>query len=136
MRFEKLTDSFAQYSQMVITIENEQYSLEKGNDKAEVILKALKKITKNANEMPAFGVSIDDLTREDMRCGVWLELVFDVPCKYEGMDFDALLIKVEKNNYGFNLIRKNNGKYDGRCFYLSLDGSMDDLYDMITAINK
>ena len=138
MRFENLVDSFDKVAEMVVTIENVETKLEKGNDKYEEIMLALKEITHNSHEMPAFGVSIDNLTREEMAKGTWLELNFDTTCKLEGMDFDGLLIKVEKGWHGFNLIRKNNGKYDGRCFYLSLENSMDKLYGVIheTALNN
>ena len=51
------------------------------------------------------------------------------------MDFEGLLIKVEKDWHGFNLIRKNNGKYDGRCFYLSLENSMDELYETLHKVS-
>jgi len=131
MDFENITDSFNYATKMNITIENMQYTLEKGNDKYEVVLESLRDITKYAHEMPAFGVSIDDLAREDMKTGMWLELVFDEECEYNEMPFEALLIKVDKDAYGFNLIRKQNGKYEGRCFYLSLDNSMINLYHTI-----
>ena len=64
--------------------------------------------------MPAVGVSIDNLTREEMKSGSWIELEFDQCYIFNEMPFDALLIKVEKDNYGFNLIRRHNGKYEGR----------------------
>ena len=85
--------------------------------------------------MPAFGVSIDELTREDMKNGLWIELCFDGVQSFEAMDFEGLLIKVEKDFHGFNLIRRNNGKYDGRCFYLSLQNSMDKLYEEIEGLS-
>ena len=85
--------------------------------------------------MPAFGVSIDDLTREDMKSGVWIELCFDERNLFEAMDFEGLLIRVEEGAHGFNLIRRNNGKYEGRCFYLSLQNSMGELYDALMGIS-
>lgn len=131
MRFENLIDSFGHYQSLIVTINNEQVELEKGDDKAEKIIQTLVKITEHSHEMPAFGVSIDNLTREDMKQGLWVELRFDNVCRYEGMDFEGLLINVGNNDFGFNLIRMNNGIYDGRCFYLSLSQSTKELYNLI-----
>lgn len=64
MRFENLTDCFREASCIVVTRENVSTTLSKGDDKYEAILKALYKITEYSHEMPAFGVSIDKLTRE------------------------------------------------------------------------
>ena len=135
MRFEKLIDCFDYAKEMSITINGKEVLLEKGNDKFELVLNALKEITKHSNEMPAFGVSIDSLTREDMKNGVWLELCFDGQYSYQAMGFESLLIKVDKDWHGFNLIRKKNLKYDGRCFYLSLENSMNKLYETLLNLN-
>lgn len=129
--FENITDSFDYVSKMIVTIENKETSFEKGNDKFEVILKALKDVTEYAHDMPAFGVSLDDLTKEEMKTGSWLELGFNKTYEFNEMPFDGLLIKIEKDIYGFNLIRRNNKKYEGRCFYLSLSESMNELYNII-----
>ncbi len=131
MRFENLTDCFKEASFIVVVRENVPTTLSKGDDKYEVILKALYKITEYSHEMPAFGVSLDKLTREQLQTGTWIELQFATTCVHSGMDFDALLIQIEPNWFGFNLIRKNNGKYDGRCFYISLDNSMQELSKVI-----
>ena len=133
--FENITDSFDVAQKMNITIENMTAQLNKGDDKFEQIIVVLKNVTKHAHDMPAFGVSLDDLTINEMKEGIWLELVFNEPYVFNEMPFEALLIKVEKDIYGFNLIRKNNGKYDGRCFYLSLNESMNDLYEKINSLN-
>lgn len=133
--FENVTDSFNSVVKMQVTNENMQTTLNKGDDKFEIILKTLKDKTKYAHDMPAFGVSIDDLTREEMKTGTWLELEFDKTYVFNDMPFDALLIKVEKDIYGFNLIRRYNGKYEGRCFYLSLNESMNELCDEINLMS-
>ena len=133
MSFESITDSFDSSVQMVITIENMTTTLEEGDDKFEKILNSLKEITKHSHDMPAFGVSLDDLTREEMQTGMWLELIFDKTYSFNDMPFESLLIKVDKDAYGFNLIRKHNGNYEGRCFYLSIQESMNKLYQEINS---
>jgi len=131
---ESVTHYFDNIASMEITIDNMLTSIQKGEEKFESILTQLKETTKHSHDMPAFGVSIDDLTRDEMKTGLWLELKFDKTQTFNDMPFDSLLIKLEKDCYGFNLIRCHKGKYEGRCFYLSLTKSMNELYREINSI--
>lgn len=90
-------------------------------------------MTKGAHEMPAYGVSLDRETRKVMQSGVWVEFVFGQKLEYNGMPFENLLINVEKNFCGFNLIRYTaEHGYDGRCFYLDiLNKNMDSFYNIL-----
>lgn len=83
--------------------------------------------------MPAFGVSLNDLTLQAMQSGLWIEFDFGKQLESGEMPYEKLLIQVSKGNCGFNLIRYNTvGGYDGRCFYYDLNGkSMDELYDLL-----
>ena len=72
--------------------------------------------------MPAFGVSLNDETIQAKQTGVWIELFYETTCLNNEMPFDSLLIQVEPENTGFNVIRKYDDKYDGRCFYIDLKG--------------
>ena len=54
--------------------------------------------------------------------------------EYE-MLFSKLLINVNKDWTGFNIIRYYNGCYDGRCYYVDLiDANMENLYKTILFI--
>ena len=128
---ENVADSFNYANKIQVIIDNEKTELNLGDEKFNLVLNVLNKITEYAHDMPAFGVSLDELTKEEMKSGLWLELEFETTMIYNEMPFEALLIKVEKDISGFNLIRRNNGNYEGRCFYLSLDGSMNELYELI-----
>jgi len=132
MRFDSLRDSFSVASSVVVTVDGTDQVFFKGDKAQNDIIKSLLEITEHSHEMPAFGVSIDNHTREARKKGVWLELIFDSASRHEGMDFESLLIYVGEEDYGFNLVRKTNGKYEGRCFYLSLDGSTKKLYKSLT----
>lgn len=97
------------------------------------ILACWNKMIDGAHDMPAFGVSIDRYTREELKKGLWVEFDFGKVISCNGMPFERLLIQVEKSFQGFNLIRYDavHG-YDGRCFYFDLVGkNMDDLYDLL-----
>ncbi len=119
-------DSIVIYSEDIITEINKEDSLYSN------IANSIITMCDGAREMPAFGVSLDRDTREALETGLWLELVYNTTQEYNEMPFDTLLIKVEKDYSGFNIIRKHKGKYDGRCFYLSLDGDMGVLYNTLT----
>lgn len=135
MRFDNLTESFYVSNKVIVSKEGSDYVFEKGNDKYEYIIKSLQKLTENSHEMPAYGVSLDEETRKERQNGLWIELVFDSPCKHEGMDFDSLLIEVKPEYHGFNLIRKVNGKYEGRCFFISLDKSTNQFYKEMSELS-
>ena len=91
----------------------------------------------SARQMPALGVAIDEYVKEDMKEGYWVKFIFEKTHIKSEMPFDELLIKIEKNSSGFNIIRGNQGVYDGRCYYLDLDGNLDKVYDYIEKlVNK
>lgn len=106
----------------------------KGDDKFEKIYKSLIETTNLSHNMPAFGVSLHDETINALKTGTWVELVFDSEKSFNDMPFDTLLFKVEAEDSGFNLIRKFDGKYEGRCFYLSLDDNMNNLKNTIDSV--
>lgn len=136
MRFDNLTDSFKVANKMIVSFSGKDQVFERGNDKFEKVILALEKIVIDSHEMPAYGVSLDEETRKEKVNGIWIELLFDSPCKHDGMDFESLLLKVEKENYAFNLIRKYNGKYEGRCFHLSLSSSTKSLFETLESLSK
>ena len=84
-------------------------------------------------DMPAYGVSLDSLTRKEMKCGKWVEFVFEGCCSYNGMPYEKLLVKTGREFYGFNIIRFNSSEgYSGRCFYYQLnDKTMQNFVEII-----
>jgi hypothetical protein len=81
--------------------------------------------------MPSLGVSLDDLTREEMKKGIWIQLDFEDEIVYSNMSFDSLLLKLEYNSCGLSVIRKYQGSYEGRCYYFDLRGNYNQLIEMI-----
>ncbi len=88
----------------------------KGGEEFSEIIAAWCEMTEGALDMPAYGVSIDKLTRNEMQHGDWVEFMFDGQCEFNEMPFEKLLIKVEEGNCGFNVIRYSCGGYSGRVF--------------------
>lgn len=136
MRFDNLIDSFGLSKRMIVSFDGEDFVFEKGNDKFEKILSSLLKVLVDSHEMPAYCVSLDEETRKEKKNGVWIEFVFDENCKHEGMDFESLLLKVEKDNFAMNLIRKFDGKFEGRCFHLSLSDSTTQFFETVCELSE
>lgn len=99
----------------------------------DVLVEGWQDLLDNSHEMPAFGVSLNRHTTEEMKKGLWVEFVFEKQIFYNEMPFEKLLVKVEKLWQGFNIIRYNaSGGYDGRCYYVDLVGkNMSVFYDIL-----
>lgn len=133
---ETIMEYYPEATSIVLFNDGSKTIFNKGDDKYEMLIDSLLKISKDAHDMPAFGVSLDEETRKALSKGFWIELVFDGEHEFNEMPFESLLIGVEPEFSGFNLIRKVNGKYDGRCFYLQLMETMQPLYEEILEISK
>ncbi len=99
----------------------------------------LNNMLSNSHTMPAIGVSLHAETLRAMQTGVWLKLQYNGTQVVDDMPFDELLIEVNPDFNGFNIIRGNRGIYEGRCYYIDLvNKTMKPLYDFITLnhINK
>lgn len=90
-------------------------------------------LLKGSHLMPAYGVSLHRETTKAINSGLWAEFCFDRVYESGGMPFEKLLIKIEKEYTGFNIIRYNtNYGYDGRCFYIDLvNKNMGGFYDIL-----
>lgn len=109
----------------------------KGEAEFSAVLGAWHRMTEGAHPMPAFGVCIDALTRQEKQAGVWLEFKFPQTQTSGGMPFDKLLLKVCPEYRGINLCRYSGGAYGGRCFYLDLgEGDMSGLYQALSEIEN
>lgn len=114
-----------------IIYDNSTHTFSREDKEYDEIINAFYKIAEKSHEMPALGVSLHEDTVNEMQSGLFVEFVFDGTQIYNDMPFDALLIKVEKENTGFNIIRKYQDKYEGRCYYLQLNQDMQHLYDTL-----
>ena len=123
-------------NEIVVFDAGSKQSFQRGDDKFELILNAFLNTIKTANEMPAFGVSLDNETQQALKSGLWIEFCFDTTQSYNDMPFDSLLISVNAEDSGINLIRKHNHKYDGRCFYLNLKTNLKALSSIVCDLCK
>ena len=115
-------------NQVQVIIDNNYYNV----DNLKELNMVVKDMLNDSHTMPAFGVSIHTETLSAIKTGVWLKLQYNGTQDVDGMMFDELLIQINPDFTGFNIIRGNRGIYEGRCFYIDLIGNtMKQLYDFI-----
>ena len=110
------------------------YEYLQGSEEYTNIMNTFLEMIKVAREMPAFGVSLHNETIEAKKNGWWIEFQFNETKVHNEMPFDSLLICVEKDYMGFNLIRKHNDMYEGRCFYVDLVEK--DMSELLTCLEN
>ena len=119
---QELNDLLKDAASISVYTEGSKAEYPRGSARYDALADAWKKMTEKAVRMPAFGVSIDKLTREELKKGTWMEFCFDKEQACAGMPFERLLLKVCPDYMGFNAVRCVQGKYEGRCFYVDLRG--------------
>jgi len=134
MTEQNITDFFDTAESIVIYNESNAITFNKDEKEYADILNILNESTHNSHEMPAYGVSLDQDTREAIKKGVWIELVYTNTLYHNDMPFDSLLIQVDSMFTGINLIRKHDNMYEGRCYYLDLNNNLSILYEKITTL--
>lgn len=106
-----------------------------GQPSYKLVISGFKNMLVGARKMPAFGVSLDNETREAMHKGVWVELEFGKIITYDDMSFEKLLLQVVAEHSGFNLIRYNSESgYSGRCYYFDINGNMSEFYNILQTV--
>ena len=133
--YSNIQDCFKDSTKIEVFIDNNSSIYTKNELNFTTILSEFEDMINNSHQMPAFGVSLDDLTRQEMQKGIWIEFTFDKTCYNSDMPFDSLLINIQSDFTGFNIIRKYQNKYDGRCFYIDLiDKDMTNLYNLLSSL--
>lgn len=133
--FNNIQDAFKESCSIELVIDNQKTTFDNQTQEYRLILSEFEKMIKDSHQMPALGVSLNDLTRQEIKNGVWLQFNFDFVGYNSEMPFSSLLIQINKNFGGFNVIRLYDNVYEGRCFYISLNNTtMDNLYNFLMKI--
>ena len=129
----QLNETFCKCKKVNVYKDGDVSAYFKGDSVCDNIIEVFSCIIDGAHEMPAYGVSLNNETLTELSNVIWLDFIFDKLYESNGLTFEKLLISVQKNFYGFNIIRYNSDfGYDGRCFYYDLAGrNMDDLYNLL-----
>lgn len=126
-----LVDYFSAASSVYVIVDGAEQKC--SPEQTKQIVACLEKMltAEGAYEMPAFGVSIHNLTVQEMQKGYWVKFVFEKEQEHNCMPFTELVFQVNPTHYGFNMIRKVEGLYQGRCFYYNLAAPMQPLWDCL-----
>ncbi len=129
----EIYEAFDYSEKIVVYNDNKTCTYNPSQTKYNEIMELWNKMLDGSHPMPALGVSINDYSLRVREQGLWVEFVFDEAVECYGMPFEKLLINVNKDFYGFNLIRYTNEHgYDGRCYYIDLVGkNMNEFYDYL-----
>lgn len=130
----ELTAAVQTAGRIIVIADGREHCFEKDDVAFQAIIKAWDEMTATAIRMPAFGVSIDELTRREMKQGLWTEFRYEKETSCAGMAFDRLLVCVKEEFRGFNVVRHVQEKYQGRCFYVDLSGG--DMSGFAAAVKK
>lgn len=119
--FDSIENAFPAAAEIAVIDEGCESVYAAQSDRFDEIIAVWTATLADCRPMPAFGVSLNDLTVKDMEHGLWLEFRFAERCNCGGMDFERLAIKAEANFSGFNVVRYNSvDGYAGRCYYIDL----------------
>lgn len=133
----RLYDFFSDSNKITIFDDGKIYEFPQNSTGFGEILKEFLYLINDAHEMPAFGVSLHEETTQALTNGLWLKFDFEEEHEHNDLPFTSLLIYVNPQDQGFNLIREYQHRFEGRCFYLSLQqNNMQDLFDVIKRIIK
>ncbi len=126
-------ENLTSYAQSVKVYENGEASAYcVGERKFEEICVAWNGMRAGARQRPASGVRLNDETVHALNDGVWAEFVFDKELSADGMPFERLLVNVQPEWSGFNIVRYTaEYGYDGRCFYFDLANDMSGFYNVL-----
>ncbi|MEG1581789.1 MAG: hypothetical protein RR334_01335 [Clostridia bacterium] len=122
-------------NKIVVSFKEREFVFDKGSTKYNEILNCYNDMVDSGYEMPAFGVSLHDDTINEMKTGLFIKFLFNSEKTHNGMVFNELAINVKKDYSGFNIIRKTNNRYEGRCFYINLNNkTMAELFSLLTSL--
>ena len=134
---EELSAAIEKAGKIVVYAEGEARAYLPQDAAFAALMQAWKETVSAAVRMPAFGVSIDALTRKGRESGLWMEFCFREEHLCGGMPFESLLFEAKRDWHGFNIVRGQGGRYEGRCFYVDLrQTTMQPLYDALQKIAR
>ncbi len=133
--FENIEQAFPEADEIYVYREGQVIRCAQGGDEYDRIMAVWQSTLEECRQMPAFGVSLNDMTVKAMQKGVWIEFRYSGVCECQGMGFERLAVNVVGSFKGFNIVRYCDGLYEGRCYYVDLvRGDMSEVYDCLIRI--
>lgn len=114
----------------IIYIDGQEYQVDQN------FVEELEKLLLDSYTSPALGICMDSQVQEERQAGVWIEWTFSNTHSYNDLPYDKLMINIQPDYFGFNILRNYKGKYEGRCIYLNLSHNSSDFYEYIMSTYK
>ena len=135
MSFFQVQDVLPYANQIEIISDGNTISLSQEDQSA--LLQEVADLFQDSHTVPAFGVVFDDMYQQEIQSGDFVSIKFPQIYEINGLPFDQLVFKVEKDWQGFNLMRGENGHFQGRCIYVDLmDKNMQNLAEKVDILSK
>lgn len=122
------------YAQMNLIYNSEILEIteeDKSKIQAEIV-----KYLENSYDSPALAVTFPEFYKEMLKDGYFLNFKFGKTIEFNGMPFNEITIKVDRDMFGFNIFRGNDGVFQGRCIYINTENSSTPLFEVIEDIVK
>ncbi len=121
-------------NELIFEVYNNGYKVALTSEDVEKFDTVFNEVLQSSRPMPALGVSLHNETMKAVENGIWVRYAFDKTCVIDEMPFDQLLIKFSKDMYGFDVIRGNNGVFEGRNYYIDIHQNLDDAYNFLISL--
>lgn len=133
-RYTQINDYFDKSTSIIAYVDGKKINYDNTSKEYTDILTILSNMCVGSRDLPALGVSLHEETIQAINENIWIELKYPKILYHNEMPFDSLLINVMPNYMGFDLIRGQEGKYEGRCFHLSINGYTLPLYNYLVEL--
>ncbi len=96
-------------------------AIEISEEQQDQLFVSIQNLFENSKTMPAFGVTTPEMFEEELKSGTFVSMKFDSLFEVNGLPFDELVFRVDRDYHAFNLVRGVDGVFGGRCIYIDLD---------------
>ena len=131
VEYKCIQDAIMNADSITVNISQNEYVVDKGSAQYDGLMDFVQRILDGSHQVPALGVAIHSEVIEEKKNKNWIEFKFGESSECGEMPFDSLLIFLEKDMGGINVLRSYKGKYEGRCFYINLNSNLSDFFNIL-----
>jgi len=131
INFDSVQKAIMSADSVKVSMSQNEYVIDRENVYYTIFNDFVEKILDGSHQVPALGVAINDEVLKEKENKNWIEFNFKELCECDGLNFESLLVFLEKDMGGVNVYRKINGEYSGRCFYINLGENVSEIFDVL-----
>ena len=121
INYNSIQEAILSADDLSISYLHNEYSFEKEDKEFVFLMNVIDGVLRDSHQVPALGVALHDEVIREKENRNWIEFGFSAKVKCNDMEFDGLLVFLDKDMGGVNIYRRSDGKYEGRCFYINLN---------------